>query len=238
MSDKLISLLIILMLSAINFGCSETKEPEKPAISETIESPPVITSPMSPEILSSQWVEGIHYNVVSDALSSKKEVVEYFSFWCPACYRFEAVIDAIKSGLSTDMSLNKVQVNFMRFTTPEIQDEATKAMLIGRQLGKEEALNAAIFAHIHEQGQKIESMNDLKKIVMSTGVTEAEFNKELNDESLSALLSENNKQIAELKEHLNGVPNIIVNGKYQARFTRDMTIEDIVELINWLGLQK
>ena len=34
------------------------------------------------------------------------------------------------------------------------------------------------------------------------------------------------------------VPTIIVNGKYQATFTRDMTPAQSVELISWLVKQK
>jgi thiol:disulfide interchange protein DsbA len=29
-----------------------------------------------------------------------------------------------------------------------------------------------------------------------------------------------------------------VNGKYQAKFSRDMTVQDIVDLVNWLSQQQ
>ena len=135
-------------------GCSEAPTPppsSEVTVAEADEQQPIATpSPLLP----SKWIEGTHYNVIADSASEQKQVVEYFSFWCPACYGFEAVANQIKSKLADDVTFRKVHVNFMGFTTPEIQENATKAMLIGRQMGMEELTNAAIFGHIHEQKQK------------------------------------------------------------------------------------
>ncbi len=238
MTKNLMFLVVICMFSFVNFGCTDTKEAEKLASSPSAEPAIEAVVPISSELEAPKWIEGTHYNIISDEVSEKKEVVEYFSFWCPACYRFEPIVNRIKSGLAEDVSFRKVHVNFMSFTTPEIQDEATKAMLVARQMGNENLLNAAIFAHIHEQGKKIESMNDLKQLFISYDISEADFNRRLNDTALSDELSQNNNEIIKFKEHVKSVPNIIVNGKYQATFTREMTtIQDIVDLVNWLGQQ-
>ncbi|MGY0564530.1 MAG: thiol:disulfide interchange protein DsbA/DsbL, partial [Paraglaciecola chathamensis] len=55
---------------------------------------------------------------------------------------------------------------------------------------------------------------------------------------VNSMLKKNNKLVQEYRNHLRGVPNFIVNGKYQAKFTRDMTNDDIVNLIVWLSKQK
>jgi thiol:disulfide interchange protein DsbA len=227
------------MFSFVNFGCTDPKDFEKSndiaSAEQTIEAD---AAPLNPQIEASNWIEGTHYIIVSDEVSPTKEVVEYFSFWCPACYRFESVATKIKSGLPDDTNFKKVHVNFMGFTTKEVQDEATKAMLIGRQIGSEELLNAAIFAHIHEQGRKIESMSDLKELFISYDISEADFNNRLNDSVvLSDLLSQNNNEITKFKKYLKSVPNIIVNGKYQVNLSQQMTKKNIIELINWLTLQ-
>ncbi|MFT7418005.1 MAG: thiol:disulfide interchange protein DsbA, partial [Glaciecola sp.] len=49
--------------------------------------------------------------------------------------------------------------------------------------------------------------------------------------------NKNNREIDTYRENLTGVPNFIVNGKYQATFSRDMTPDDIVNLIVWLTKQ-
>ncbi|TRY32017.1 thiol:disulfide interchange protein DsbA/DsbL [Aliiglaciecola sp. M165] len=184
-----------------------------------------------------KWVEDTHYKVISDQATEKPVVTEYFSFWCPHCYNFEPIVAQIKAKLDEGTEFKKVHVNFMRFTGPEVQDAATKAMLVGRTMGKEVEMNQAIFNYIHVQRQPITGLTELQSIFLANGVTNEEFNKMASSFGVNSQLKQNNKSLADYREHLSGVPNFIVNGKYQATFTRDMTMDDIVELIVWLSKQ-
>ena len=74
--------------------------------------------------------------------------------------------------------------------------------------------------------------------VSKNGVEDAEFDKLVSSFGVNSMLNKNNKLIVKYRKHLSGVPNFIVNGKYQAKFTRDMTNDDIVDLIVWLSKQK
>jgi thiol:disulfide interchange protein DsbA len=235
MTTPSISLFAALLLSLALAGCSEAPPVDSSPALVTAETN--AQAPLSP-LLPTKWVNGTHYNIVADTASEQKEVVEYFSFWCPACYRFEVIINEIKPQLANDVAFRKVHVNFMSFTTPEIQEQATKAMLIGRSLGTEELMNAAIFAHIHEQGQKIEGLNDLKQLFISYDISAVDFERTLGKAELTDTFKQNNDDISQFKEHLQSVPNIIVNGKYQAIFTREMNVQDIADLVNWLSQQK
>jgi thiol:disulfide interchange protein DsbA len=184
-----------------------------------------------------QWKEGTHYKVISDKATAKPEVKEFFSFWCPACYSFEPLVKKIKEGLDEDVKFSKIQVNFMRTASPEVQDDATKAMIIGRVMKKEEALNAAIFNYIHEQRSTITGLRDLRSVFIINGVEAEEFDKMASSIRVNSLVNKNNREIYTYRENLTGVPNFIVNGKYQATFSRDMTPDDIVNLIVWLTKQ-
>jgi thiol:disulfide interchange protein DsbA len=126
----------------------------------------------------------------------------------------------------------------MGFTSPEVQDNATRALMVARALKKEDAMNQAIFKHIHVQKAPVTSLNDLKNIFIDNGVAAAEFDKLVSSFGVNNMLQKNNQLITQYRKHLSGVPNFIVNGKYQAKFTRDMTNDDIVELIVWLTKQK
>jgi len=238
MTKSSIVLFAALLFTIMIAGCSEAPPPSSnsdvTAAEADAQQPVLDPSPLMP----AKWIEGTHYNIIADSVSAQKEVVEYFSFWCPACYGFEAVANQIKSKLDDDVIFRKVHVNFMSFTTAEIQEEATKAMLIGRQMGMEELTNAAIFAHIHEQKQTIEGMSDLKALFISYDISATEFEDALAKDELTAAFEQNNNEIAQFKEHLNSVPNIVINGKYQAKFTREMTLLDVVELVNWLSQQQ
>nr|WP_297348275.1 thiol:disulfide interchange protein DsbA/DsbL [uncultured Glaciecola sp.] len=235
MTKTSIVFFVTLVLSIAIVGCSKAPpEPSTPALSMAEADSQQALSPLLPV----KWIEGTHYNVVADTPSEQKEIVEYFSFWCPACYRFETIANKMKPQLDSDVKFRKVHVNFMSFTTPEIQEQATKAMLVSRSLDMEELLNAAIFAHIHEQGKKIEGIADLKELFNSYDISTTDFENILNKTELAAAFTQNNDEIAQFKEYLKGVPNIIVNGKYQAKFSREMTEQDIVDLVNWLSQQQ
>jgi thiol:disulfide interchange protein DsbA len=184
------------------------------------------------------WEEGKHYNVIAEEVTKKPEVKEFFSFWCPACYSMEPIAAQMKKQLGEDVKFEKVHVNFMRFTGPVVQDDATKAMMIGRNLDMSDQLNGAIFNYIHEQRATVTGLDDLRRVFVVNGVDAEAFDKQAKSFSTNSLVTRNNNAIEEYREHLTGVPNFIVNGKYQATFSRGMTADDMVNLVVWLSQQK
>lgn len=185
-----------------------------------------------------KWREGTHYNVIAEQTTEKKEVLEFFSFWCPHCFNFEPIVKTIKSKLADDVEFIKVHVNFMGFTSPDIQDEATKAMMVARELERGEELNNAIFRYIHVSRSSIAGIKDLKNIFVVNGVESEEFDKMMSSFSVNSRLKMNNKSIETYRKYVSSVPNFIVNGKYQATITRDMNNEEIVDLIVFLSNKK
>lgn len=185
-----------------------------------------------------QWKEGEHYVVLAEEASAKPEVLEFFSYWCPHCYQFEPLVAQIKQKLGQDVTFSKVQVNFMGFTGPSVQDDATRAMMVARALDKEEQLTAAIFKYIHVQRSPITGLKDLQNLFIVNGVEPEEFDKLAKSFAVNSMFQKNNKSIDKYRKYLRGVPNFIVNGKFQANFTRDMNNDDIVNLIVWLSKQK
>lgn len=184
------------------------------------------------------WEEGTHYKVISDKASEKPEVLEFFSYWCPHCYNFEPLVGQIKKKLPEGVAFTKVHVNFMGFTGPDVQDEATRALMVARALKREDQVSDAIFKHIHQERKLVAGQDDLATIFQKVGIDGEKYQKMAKSFGVSSQLKKNNKTIGEYRRHLSGVPNFIVNGKYQAVFTRDMSTDDIVELIVWLSTQK
>jgi len=185
-----------------------------------------------------KWREDTHYKVISDKATEKKEVLEFFSFWCPHCFSFEPIVKNIKTKLADDVEFKKVHVNFMGFTSAAVQDDATKAMMVARELNKSEALNEAIFKYIHESRSTITGIKDLKNIFIANGVEAEDFDKMMSSFGVNSRLKMNNKSVQEYRKYVSSVPNFIVNGKYQATFTRDMNPDDMAELIVFLSNKK
>jgi thiol:disulfide interchange protein DsbA len=185
-----------------------------------------------------QWQEGKHYKVISDKATAKPEVKEFFSFWCPACYQFEPLVKNIKAGLDEDVKFTKIHVNFMGMAGPDVQDNATTAMVIGRALKRETELNGAIFNYIHKQKASVTNLKDLRNIFVVNGADGEEFDKLAKSFGVNSMLRKNQQQIDANRELLTGVPSFIINGKYQPTFTSDMSYDDIADLIVWLSEQK
>ena len=185
-----------------------------------------------------KWREGTHFNVIADQATDKKEVLEFFSFWCPHCFNFEPLVKTIKTKLADDVEFKKVHVNFMGFTSAAIQDDATKAMMVARELKRSDELNAAIFKYIHVSRSSVSGINDLKNIFVVNGVAPQDFDKMMSSFGVNSRLKMNNKAIQAYRKHVRSVPTFIVNGKYQATFTRDMNQEEMIDLIVYLSNKK
>lgn len=199
----------------------------------------IITSLMSFAAAAQEiWTEGTHYKVIADKATEKKEVLEFFSYWCPHCFNFEPLVKNMKAKFADDVEFKKVHVNFMGFTSREIQDDATRAMMVARALKKEEAMNQAIFKYIHVARSSVTSLKDLKNIFVVNGIEPAEFDKMASSFGVNSMVQLNNKTIQKHRKNLSSVPNFIVNGKYQATFTRDMDQDDMIALIVWLSNKK
>lgn len=194
----------------------------------------VLQACTEPEQTDVKWVEDKHYKVINDTATEAQVVTEFFSFWCPHCYSYEPIVAKIKAKLEKDVSFNKVHVNFMGFAGPDVQEDATKAMLVARALDREVEFNQAIFSYIHEQRMPVTGLMPLKGIFLARGIEVAEFDKIESSFKVKTMLTQNRKEIATYREYLSGVPNFIINGKYQATVTSDMSPDDIVELIVWL----
>ena len=193
---------------------------------------------LTPPMMLVPWKEGVHYKVLDKEPSASPIVVEYFSFWCPACYRFEPLVENIKKRLGNSATFQKVHVNFMGFTSQEAQEMATLGMVVARDMGKEDEINASIFSRIHQQRNTIASIDDIKAVFALNGIDANSFEATATSDSVIQLFDTNNSLIENNRAALTGVPNFIVNGKYQATFTRDMNAQDVIELIKWLSTQR
>jgi thiol:disulfide interchange protein DsbA len=182
----------------------------------------------------SKWQENIHYKVIAEQASAKPKVQEVFSFWCPACNAFETIVPQIKRALPSDVPFEKVHVNFNGSTSKDTQNNATAVMLSAEALKTDLAFKKALFTTIHQKRTRITSKADILAVYASTGADVAKLEKMMTSFGIRSQVAKNDK----IARTVRSVPTVIINEKYQAIFTRDMTPEESVELISWLVKQK
>lgn len=181
----------------------------------------------------SSWQEGEHYNVIAKQATANKQITEVFSYWCPACYRFEVIAEQLKKALPKGVPFTKAQVNFMGTASQQTQIAASKGMLAARAMKDETRYNRALFEAIHRDRKRVESMQDILDIYQAAGGDSKKMQKLVNSFGIKGQLAKNDKAT----QGMSSVPAFIVNGKYQAIYGRDMTPDSFVSLLLWLSEQ-
>ena len=181
-----------------------------------------------------KWQENTHYKVIAEQASAKPKVQEVFSYWCPACKAFESIVPQIKRSLPAGIPFQKVHVNFNGSTTKQTQNDATAVMLAAKALKTDVQFNKALFNAIHQKRTRVASKEDILSVYAATGADVAKLEKMMTSFGIRSQVAKNDK----IARGVRSVPTIIINEKYQAIFTRDMTPDQSAELISWLVKQK
>lgn len=163
------------------------------------------------------YTEGKQYTQVSESISKKPEVREYFSFYCPHCFSFEPFIAGAKKQLPEGVNFEYNHVDFLRGASPQIQQMLSKAVVVAEQMGVEKQVMTAIFKYIQVQRATISSEKDLRNIFVLNGADGEKFDQLMKSFGV-------NSQAKQMKKHqdklaasrgLTGVPTVVVNGKYR-----------------------
>lgn len=186
-----------------------------------------------------RYTEGEQYTKVSDKLSKKPEVREYFSYYCPACMRFESFIGNVKKNLPEGVSFERNHVDFLQFASPDIQFLITKGLATAQQLKVEEKISAAIFNYLQIQRGAITEEKDIRNIFVLNGVDGAAFDKAFKSFAVNSRAKLMKKYQTELvrKRALTGVPTVVVNGKYRIntnKLDRKNFEQDYMNLVKFL----
>jgi len=160
--------------------------------------------------------EGKHYTVVAPRITDKAELREYFSYYCPTCRAYEPYLADFSKVLPADAKFNKVHVDFMPHTSPEIQLMLSKALIVAEKTGVDKAFSAAVFKYLQTDKAKIDTEKDLRNIYVLNGGVGNKFDQGMRNFSVIKQAKSNKKQQDKLSKarHLKSVPTMVVNGKY------------------------
>ncbi|MDP7592787.1 MAG: thiol:disulfide interchange protein DsbA/DsbL [Litorilituus sp.] len=177
----------------------------------------MLLATLSTNAFAAKYTEGKQYTKVSETASTKAEVREYFSFYCPHCLRFEPFMERVKSKLPKGVSFERNHVDFLRTASPKIQAMLTKSVVVAEQLGMDKKLIGAIFNYIQVQRAVITSEKDIRNIFVLNGADGEKFDKLMKSFSANskAKLMKKNQEVMLKKRAITGVPAVIVNGKYR-----------------------
>ncbi len=160
--------------------------------------------------LAADPVEGKEYISVRQAPSAQKEVLEFFSFYCPHCYDFELtykIPSQIKAKLPEGAKLVQYHVNFLGRQSEHL----TRAWAFAMAQGVEDKVKTALFEGAQKDAFK--SMDDIKAVFVANGISATDFDNGINSFAVNGLV---NKQVQAAEDFkIQGVPAFFVNEQYQ-----------------------
>lgn len=158
-----------------------------------------------------QFTDGKEYITLEKSVAGEPQVLEFFSFYCPHCYQFEEVLhvsEKIKEKLPEGTKMTKYHVEFLG----PLGKELTQAWAVAMALGVEDKITAPMFDAV-QKNQSLQNVADIRKVFIDAGVKAEEYDAAWNSFVVKSMVAQQEKAAADLQ--LQGVPAIIINGKYQ-----------------------
>jgi thiol:disulfide interchange protein DsbA len=152
------------------------------------------------------------------------EVREFFWYGCPHCYKLEPFLDAW-------LKTKPADVNYVR--TPAALNPVWEASARGyytmETLGLVEKTHQPLFQAIHIGRQNLFDQNSLTRFYSGFGVSPTTFSSTYNSFAVSGKVAQS-KNLAQFYG-LDGVPAVVVNGKYIVKGESQKVIDTVNALI-------
>lgn len=179
-------------------------------------------------------IAGTDYEVISngaafDPVAGKIEVAEAFGYICPACARFQPLVNRWKAKLPADVNFVYVPAVF----GPEWEPYA-KAYFAAQALGVERRSHDAVIEGIHVKGVlpaegQGPDENKVAAFYSQYGIKAPDFLAAMNSFATNGKLNKS-KQFFQASG-VNGTPTLVVNGKYRVE---GKTFEDNLRIADHL----
>lgn len=194
------------------------------------------------------FVAGKHYSVLPQAQRTtvapgKVEVMEVFSYGCPACNHFRPTMKKLKAALPANAQLVYLpaswhpEENWLVFQ---------RAFITAQSLGLADKTHDAIFEAIWTTGElgifekdsqkiksRLPSIEDIARFYQRvTGTKAADFVNASKSFSVDLKARQADSQIMAMQ--VSGTPTLVVNGKYRVNNEAFEKTDDIIDLVKFL----
>jgi thiol:disulfide interchange protein DsbA len=194
------------------------------------------------------WTEGSNYEVLAPAQrtqvpADKVEVLEVFSYGCPACNLFQPTIAVLQRNLPA-----RAQMVFLPAAFLPAEDWAVfqRAYFAAQALGIAERTHQQIFDAVWETGELATVDSDTHRLknplpaiedvarcyARLTGVKAEVFLAVARSAAVDARMKAADAQIIAMQ--VPGTPTLVVNGKYRIVMSAIRSQDDLVDLVNYL----
>jgi thiol:disulfide interchange protein DsbA len=194
------------------------------------------------------WKQGINYFLVTptqqtNVAAGKIEVLEVFSYGCPACNSFLPTMQKLKAALPANAQIAYLPASFIPVEDwPMFQ----RAFFAAQSLGVVDRTHDAVFDAVWKTGElsiydpatrrlknPLPSIDDAAKFYAShAGVKREEFLNVARSFSVDTKMSAADRQVIVSKA--DRTPTIVVNGKYRLHAESAGGEPQLIDLVKWL----
>lgn len=196
------------------------------------------------QLPSLKWVAGKNYVPLSpaqqtDSPPGKVEVIEVFWYACPHCYALDPLLESWRKTKPDYIDFKRVPV-----TWQEVHRAHARLYYTLSALGKEEALHKDVFELMHTdaghqgnllflQGNGQETFSTMQQYAKSKGIAEADFSGAWNSFTVQSNMSRADDIVRRYR--IDGVPSILINGKYMTDEGMAGGPANVINIINDLA---
>ncbi len=198
------------------------------------------------------WTEGVQYSRIVPAQpttvpSGKVEVLEVFSYGCPACNAFQPVIEKLRRALPANAQLAFLPA---AFNPQEDWPMFQRAFFAAQALGIAERTHQAMYDAVWKTGElgiaqpgtnrlkdPLPSIADAARFYARVaGITAQQFLAMANSFGIDSKMRAADAQIVAL--HVDSTPTLIVNGRYRVIRDELKDNDQLIELVKYLVTQE
>ena len=193
---------------------------------------------------------GKHYDVLPQAQRTnvapgKVEVMEVFSYGCPACDHFQPTMKKLKAALPANAQLVYLPASW---NTAENWPTFQRAYLTAKSLGVADKAHDQMFAAIWNAGgelaiqqsgpgsplkKNLPTIEDIARFYQkATGANPADFVAASKSFSVDLKMRQADAQILAMK--VPSTPTLVVNGKYRVNNDAIQTPDDVIGIVKFL----
>jgi protein dithiol oxidoreductase (disulfide-forming) len=195
-----------------------------------------------------KWLPGQHYSVLPQAQrtqvpAGKVEVLEVFSYGCPACNFFQPTLKKLKASLPPNAQVVYLPASWNK---AEAWPMFQRAYLTAQSLGVAEKAHEAMYEAIWTTGElgvtdlktgrlrtKLPTIEDAARFYQRVaGVKAADFVAASKSFGVDLKARQADSQIIAMQ--VTGTPTLVVNGKYRVNNEHQMSADQIIELVKFL----
>lgn len=175
--------------------------------------------------------EGIDYQVLADPqpteTGDKIEVLEVFMYSCPHCFHLEPTIDEWLASKPENAEFLRMPAIFGSRGVSH-----ARAFYAALQMGVIDKFHVPLFRALHERRQRIDGEDALVDFAEAQGIDGVEFRDLYNSFFVNMRVRRAQELVA--RYGVEGVPSVVVNGKYLTSPSQTGSRDRMVEVIDHL----